>query len=336
MTHMHVYLTPKVHATYRNEICRNKNNYITPNSIDKITKVTIQNTSFASKRAQVLKRCQTTTGSYVGTGLNTSEKDSDSETQSPTKETFPLKCQPFDQVELDVQIFKKRGGELIPKITRVNDAKKVNVTFWVNGTVRYSDLGENGNLGKFTEDVKKAKFSVTLEANAPEELGDIAKTINKQTTDAIEFVKKWSNKAMGSAFHDEETWKSQSSKHEDDESFIAGAQHSVVKSQEDDDGEVEVLQLTRRLEGWSGEPNRPVFWKMKEDGTYEQVYPKFIKRGAVLSVQMTFRAYQIPGGRYGMAGDLGKHIIVVHSPAAKKKEEKSTAPFGIPYIPFEL
>lgn len=302
-----------------------------------MTKVTVQNTSFASKRAQVLKRCQSTSGnSYTGTGLNISDKESDSEVQSPSTETFPSKCKEFGSEELDVQIYKKRGGELIPKITRENDTRMVNVTFWVTGTVRFSDLGANGNLGKFTEDVNKAKFSVTLQAKAPEELGQLGENIEKKTTEAIAFAKEWSDKAMGAAFHDEGTWKPQSKKHDDDTSFISGAQHSLVKMQEDDDGEVEVLQLTRRLEGWSGEPNRPVFWKMKEDGTYEQVHPKFIKRGAVLSVQMTFRAYQIPGGRYGMAGDLGKHIIIMHSPTTKKKEEKPTAPFGIPYIPFEL
>ncbi len=291
------------------------------------------NTSFASKRAQVLKRCNTVSdSSYVGTSLNTSETGSD-DTPSPVKETFPSKCQPFDHVELDVQIYKTKRGERIPKITRENDAKKVNVTFWINGTVRYSDLGENGNLGKFTEDVAKAKFSVTLEAKAPEGLGQVGENIAEKTEKTIEFVKEWSDKAMGAAFHDEETWKLQSRNHDDDISFISGAQHSVVKTQSYDDVEVEVLQLTRRLEGWYGEPNRPVFWNLKEDGEYEQVHPKYIKRGTVLSVQMTFRAYQIPGGRYGMAGDLGKHIIVVHNPS---KKEKQTAPCGVPYIPFEL
>ena len=300
-----------------------------------MTKTTMQNTSFASKRAQVLKRCNSTAGSsYTGTSLNIS--DNGTETKTTVQETFPANCKEFCGVDLDVQIYTKRGGERIPKITRENDTKKGNVTFWVTGTVRYSDLGENGNLGKFTEDPTKARFSVTLQSKPNKELGTTGEIIANKTTEGIQFVKKWANKAMGVAFHDEETWKTASKKHNDDTSFISGAQHSVIKTQEDDDGEVEVIQLTRRLEGWSGEPNRPVFWKVKEDGMYEQVDPKFIKKGAILSVQMSFRAYRIPGGMYGMAGDMGKHIIIVHSPVTKKSEQKPTAPFGIPYIAFDI
>ena len=278
----------------------------------KMPKITVTN-SFASKRAQVLKTCKNTEQmSYKGTKL-------DAEVPNIQTEIFPSECQPFYNMDLDVSIYKKRGGEMLPKVVQSGDKRKKTVTFWLPPMeVKYAQLGKNGNLGKFTEDPKKAKFSVSL----------IPSDMNEKGTEAIEFIKKWCDNVMGSAFHDEDTWKSLTDEHEDDKSFIEGAQHSIIKELEDEE---ECICLNRRLEGWSGEPNQPVFWKIKQDGTYEQVHPKFIRQGTVLMVQMTFRAYKIPG-RYGMAGDLGRHILVVKTPEKKKPK----APFNVPYIPFEL
>lgn len=290
-----------------------------------MVKVTLKNTSFASKRAQVLQECNAKKKIYSGTELNTTAV-----VEEGPKEEFPESCKTFKQEELDVGIFKKRGGELLPKVMRKNDSKKRNVTFWLPPMkVKYSDLGKNGNLGKFTEDPSKAKFTVTLVPGGPKD----EEAFVKQGEEALEFVSEWANKCMGAAYHDEDTWKALSSKHEDDTSFINGAQHSVLKTLDDDQ---EVIQLNRRLEGWSGEPNRPVFWRLKEDNTYEQIDPKYIKKDSILSVQMSFRAYKIPGGRYGMAGDLGKHILVVYSPPDNQKPKIQATPFNVPYIPFDV
>ena len=298
-------------------------------------KITSQNTSFASKRAQVLKRCNTNIDKqYVGTKLDTTEQvDIDSPISN---ETYPEKCKMMCDEALDISIYKKRGGEHIPKVIRRMDKKQVNVTGWLHPMrVVYSDLGENGNLGKFTEDVSKAKFAVTLEAAAPDNIPSLGDKIIKDAEKDISFVKDICDKAMGVAFHDENTWKSQKRGIDDDQTFIQNAQHSIIKTIEGDDGEKEVISLTRRLEGFHGEPNRPVFWRLREDDTPEQVHPKFIRRGAILKVQVTFRAYQIPGGRYGVAGDLGKHILIVYSPPKEEKQKKSVEP-EVPYIPFDL
>ena len=278
-------------------------------------KVTLK--SFASKRAQVLKECNNK--KYVGTKLMTEEP-----VNEEPKEIFPSECKAFYNVDIDVGIVKKRGGETLPKIHLKNDKRKKNITFWLPPMqVKYSDLGKNGNLGKFTQDPSKAKFSVTLVPGLNEN------TI-KKGEEAVEFVKEWCDKSMGAAFHDEETWPQLTKNHEDDTSFIQNAQHSLIKEVDDE----EAISLSRRLEGWSGEKNQPIFWKMKQDGDYEQVHPKFIRQGSILMVQMTFRAFKIPGGRYGMAGDLGKHILVVKTP--EKEKPKAKTPFDIPYIPFEL
>lgn len=288
-------------------------------------KVSSINTSFASKRAHVLKQCNANKPEYSGTDLNTTAAKDE-----VPKEDFPDSCKTFEQEDFDVGIFKKRTGELLPKVIRKNDAKQRNLTFWLPPMkVKYSDLGKNGNLGKFTEDPSKAKFSVTLMPGGPNDEDNFVKHGEK----ALGFVREWSDKCMGTAFHHEETWKSLTCKHEDDVSFVKGAQHSVLKNIDD---ELQVIQLTRRLEGWYGEPNRPVFWRLKEDNTYEQIDPKYIKKGTILSVQMSFRSYKIPGGRYGMAGDLGKHILVVYIPPNGQNTAKQTTPFNVPYIPFDV
>lgn len=287
--------------------------------------------SFASKRVQVLKRCKTDNTEYSGTKLNTAV------TESPVPaEEFPENCKMYDSEDLDVAIYKKRSGEFLPKIIRRDDKRKTNVTMWLPPMrVVYSDLGQNGNLGKFTEDPSKAKFMVTLEPGAPDSIKDLTEKYHELGDKAIEFVKGMCDKAMGTAYHDEDTWKNTCKKFDDDKAFIESAQHSVIKTIENDDGEKEVISLGRRLEGWSGEPNRPVFWRLTEDDRHEQVHPKFIRKGAILKCQMSFRSYQIPGGRYGVAGDLGKHILVVYSPPKEKKVKRVTEP-DIPYIPFEL
>jgi hypothetical protein len=278
---------------------------------------TLKVNSFASKRAQVLKECKN--NKYVGTKLMT-------ETPAPEEPTefFPSECKAFYHLDIDVGIVKKRGGETLPKIHQKNDKRQKNVTFWLPPMqVKYSDLGKNGNLGKFTQDPSKAKFSVTL-------LPGMNKDTVEKGEEAIKFVKEWCDSAMGAAFHDENTWPNLTKNHEDDTSFVQAAHHSLVKDVDDQ----EAISLNRRLEGWNGEPNQPVFWKMKKDGGYEQVHPKFIRHGTILMVQMSFRAFKIPGGRYGMAGDLGKHILVVKTP--EKEKPKNNTPFDIPYIPFEL
>ena len=86
-------------------------------------KVTI-NTSFASKRANVLKQCNAKKTEYSGTDLNTTPAK-----EEAPQEEFPDSCKTFQQEDLDVGIFKKRSGELLPKVIRKNDSKQRNVIF---------------------------------------------------------------------------------------------------------------------------------------------------------------------------------------------------------------
>lgn len=279
--------------------------------------------SFASKRAQILNECKKTKKDYTGATLKVEQ------TEEPEEE-FPTDVERFDQVDVDIAIYKKRNGECVPRVIREGDTKKKNLTFWLPPmTVKWSNLGPNGNLGKYVKDPAKAKFTVALIADPPTELKTRREKFEADAVKAMGFVEELCDKSMGVAFHNEDTWKNLTEKYDDDKSFVGDARHSVLKT---DGNDVPFLNLTRRLEGWTGEPNRPTFWRLKEDNSYETIDPKFIPKGSMLSVQVSLRAYKIPGGMYGVAGDLGEHILVVHKPS--KKEKKDTL-FDIPYIAWD-
>tara|TARA_B110000008_G_scaffold278484_1_gene322395 strand:+ start:159 stop:1022 length:864 start_codon:yes stop_codon:yes gene_type:complete len=279
--------------------------------------------SFASKRAQILNECKKTKKDYAGVTLKVEQ------TEEP-EEDFPTDVERFDQVDIDFAIYKKKNGESVPRVIRMGDTKKKNLTFWLPPMqVKWANLGPLGNI-KFSKEVSKAKFTVSLLADAPNELKDLKDKFEADAVKAMELVSQICDKSMSLAHRDEDTWKKLTENYDDSLSFINDARHSVLKRDGDD---VPFLNLTRRLEGWRGEPNRPTFWRLKEDNTYETIDPKFIPKGSMLSVQVSFRAYKIPSsGMYGMAGDLGDHILVVHKPA--KKEKKNTL-FDIPYIAFD-
>ena len=281
--------------------------------------------SFASKRAHILNECKKSKNAYCGKSLTVQP------TEDPEEE-FPTDVKRFDQVDFDVAIVKKKNGERIPRIINKGDTKNKTLSCWLPPMeVKYSDLGPNGNLGryKYTKDPQKARFTCSLLASAPPELNHLKEKFEADGEKALEFVESLCNKAMGIAYNDEDTWKNVKKDYEDVQSFIESAKHSVIKRDGDD---ILYLNLTRRLEGFRGEPNRPTLWRLKEDNSYETIDPKFIPKGSMLAVQIKFRAFKTPDGGYGMSGDIGDHILVVHKPA--KKEEKSTL-FDVPYIPFD-
>jgi hypothetical protein len=280
--------------------------------------------SFASKRAQILNECKKTKKDYTGANLKVEQTEE-------REEEFPTDVERFDQVDVDFAIYKKRNGECVPRVIREGDTKKKNLTFWLPPMkVKWSNLGPNGNLGKYVKDPAKAKFTVSLEVSPPTELKTHREKFEADAVKAMNLVLQICDKSMALAHRDEDTWKNLTENYDDTLSFINDAKHSVLKRDGDD---VLFLNLTRRLEGWRGEPNRPTFWRLKEDNSYETIDPKFIPKGSMLSVQVSFRAYKIPSsGMYGMAGDLGEHILVVHKPS--KKEKKDTL-FDIPYIAWD-
>ena len=288
--------------------------------------------SFENKREEALKRLKTHSASYKGTKLNIEKKSPDL-----GKEEFP-NVPEFDQADIDVVINKNKRGDYNPKVVKKGDTREYNVTLTLPPMeVKWADLGENGNLGKFgNNDPSKAKFSVTLLPTIPDNLPASAEehreAMLKRQQEAMEFVKKTCDTLMGAAYHDENTWKDVTKKFSDDKELMEGAQHSVIKTIDDDDGEHEVLSLNRRLESFQGEPNRPTFW-INKGGNMEKIDVKYIPRGSLLMVQLVFRAYRVPGGRYGVSGDLGKHIVVVCRPEMKKRKKPNLS-VQIPYFEF--
>jgi len=303
-------------------------------------KITSTNTSFASKRACVLNTMDGGKNKYMGIALDIAEKDDSVVIKTEPDIKFPKDQLLFHQADVDIAIFRKRNGEHVPKVVKSGDEKKYNVKVWLPAMMTvFSQLGENGSMGskdysgRVITDPKKAKFTLQMAAQVPEELEKYGDKFVENGESALKFVQDTVDQAMGVSFHDVDTLGVFSDRCDDDDEFKKGATHSVIKNSPNYG---EIINLTRNLQGFQGEPQQPVFWRLAEDNSYERMYPKFIPRGTMLSVEMTFRAYQIPGQKYGMCGDLGKHILIVHMPTAEKpaKEERTTVPFDIPYIPF--
>ena len=291
--------------------------------------------SFELKREQVLKRLKTSPAEKPnGTKLELSPKVDDS-----PKPTYP-KTNEFDSTELDVSIYTKRGGrkEKIPKVHKKGDNKMYNVTLTLPPfRSHWSYLTGNGNHKKGTygpNDISKARFTFTGYGGVPDAVKNVFPNLEKDQQRALDWVQKMCDKSMAVAYHDEETWKDASAKHEDDTSFVDNAKHSCLKMKTIDGTEVPTLCMTRRLEGYGGVDNSMVFWRIDENGDYVKIDPKFITNGSLLSVQLIFRAFRTPGGDYGMAADLDKHVVVVYMEPREKKEEKKQS--KIPYVPFDI
>lgn len=187
-----------------------------------MSKRDISTVSFASKRAQIIKKAKSDDkGKYVGTKLDTTEKEpvkDEVEFPKVVKRSHELD----DQLEVGIYSRKRKGVSFSdPKIILKGDGKKRNVTVWLPPMkVKYASLGENGNLGRFTDDVNRARFTVQLESDVPEEMGEVRKSMEKAGDDAIDFIKKWSNQAMEIAFHDESTWTDKCKRYDDDQAFV--------------------------------------------------------------------------------------------------------------------
>lgn len=290
--------------------------------------------TFQEKREQVLKRLKVSPEKPQGTQLELSPKVDDS-----PKQTYP-KINEFDNVDLDVSIYTKRGGrkERVPKVHKKGDNKLYNVTVTLPPfRAHWSYLTGNGNHNKGTygpSDIKRARFTFTGYCGVPDAVKNVFPNLEKDQENALKWIEKMCDKCMGVAYHDEETWNDASSNYDDDETFIKMAKHSCLKMKNIDGTEVPALCMTRRLESFGGGDNSLVFWRINKDGKHEQIEPKFITNGSLLSMQLVFRAFRTPGGDYGMAADIEKHVVVVYMASKEKKEEVKQTKY--PFVPFDI
>jgi len=290
--------------------------------------------TFEQKREQVLKRLKTSPAEKPsGTKLELSPKVDDS-----PKQLYP-KINEYDKTELDVSIYTKRGGrkEKVPKVHKKGDNKMYNVTLNLPPfRAHWSYLTGNGNHKRGTygpEDISRARYTFTGYCGVPDAVKNVFPNLEKEQESALKWVGDMCDKAMAVAYHDEETWKDASSNYDDDTTFVENAKHSCIKMKTIDGVQVPTLCMTRRLEGFGGVDNTLIFWRIDEQGDYVKVDPKFITNGSLLSMQLVFRAFRTPGGDYGMAADIEKHVVVVYMEPREKKEKKQSS---IPYVPFDI
>tara|TARA_B100001057_G_scaffold239768_1_gene239998 strand:- start:976 stop:1854 length:879 start_codon:yes stop_codon:yes gene_type:complete len=289
--------------------------------------------SFEQKREQVLKRLKVSPEKPKGTKLELSPK------QESPKEKFSV-VNEYDKVNLDVTIYQKRGGakERIPKVHKKDDGKQYNVTVSLPPfRAHWSYLTGNGNHNKGPygpKDIKRARYTFTGYTGVPDAVKNVFPNLEQEQEKALKWIGDMCDKCMGVAYHDEETWKDATAKYDDDQSFIENAKHSCLKMKNINGSEVPALCMTRRLEGFGGTDNSLVFWRINEEGEYVQIEPKYITNGSLLSMQLVFRAFRTPGGDYGMAADIEKHVVVVYMEKGQKKEEVKTSAY--PYVPFDI
>lgn len=209
----------------------------------------------------------------------------------------------------------KRNESLKPKL--VHTGRRKVATFLLSPfMVEKSELGKDGNL-RFSNDPNKARFTINLEEGYPDEQikDEIEKTTSKQD-ECLEFLDKIAKGGMEYAFY-EDMW--QHINKDNLNNFLNNANHSWKKNS---------IHLKRRLTSFSGEPNRPTFWKINESGTYEVYKIDNLPEGSIVQCEasMSFYAFD-DGSMYGSSLELGENIIIIHIPKNEYKHK-------IPYFEF--
>jgi len=242
----------------------------------------------------------------------------------------------LDDMETTISIIKRRNGEYLPKIHLKNDSRKKNIEFLLpKMVVKYQDLGKEGNLGRFTQDLNKAKFTVSLETGCPAEIDSMLPGLVKQQESFFERLRSECNNHMKKVYEEDEWLKTRGEKTL--EEFVGGANMSCLKMAKDDNDDVyEVISLSRRLTDFQGGPNNPTFWKVDENNEFKVIEPKFIPRGSVIQCTGSLRAYNVSPDMYGVSMDLGRDIIVVWIPPKEKPVEQKKSVPDVPYINFDF
>lgn len=260
----------------------------------------------------------------------------------------------WNQTNTDI-VTNKRGKRVTVKICNKdldNYEKKRSPTFTLcEMVVQYNHLNGDGNLGKqvgvnddgtpkVITNPKSARYSVTLAQGCPDKCEKLSqyKGLATLQENCMKWVKVQAEEMMRHAFNDKEVWpelKEKLGSMEEDE-FVKNALYSFDKTDHgEDDEEVPLLKLTRKLTDWDGNKDPPRFWKINKKGTFEIFHPKFIKRGTFVIPSGQLRAYGFvkENGEcvYGVSLDLGKEMIVVCFP--EDEEERTGASQAMSDVP---
>lgn len=222
-------------------------------------------------------------------------------------------------------------------------------------TVKFSDVGPNGNLGtKFVPEnaFGQAKFVMTVETGADSKVLAAMPNIEKDQDGYFAWLKATGTKMMSEAWDKQipvfssqfkkckAAAKKEAKKDKDvnvdvraKEIFLEGASLPVKDYVDEDGDSTPVSKMARRYQYTdrkTGEIviNRPEFWKRNREGGYDNISDnvKFLSKGSVVITQVSLRLYAMTS-YYGVSTDMGKNIIVVwQKPSSGGSSKKDTAP----------
>lgn len=247
-------------------------------------------------------------------------------------------------METEVSLWKKRNGNMMPKMHLKGDARKKKIVFGLPSMmVKWQNLGKEGNLNKrmgnnVITDINKARITVSLERGVPEELESVFPTLVGEQEKFYEELTSKCKEHMEVAFVQEEdhSW-DQCKAGKEMEDFVDGANYSCLKSFKDENEDtVELVSMTRRVLDFQGNPNECIFWKSNEKGEYVQIEPRYIRKGSLIRCMGSLRSYNVNESMYGVSLDLERDIVVVWMPPVEDKtpQEKTKDPV-IPFLNFE-
>jgi hypothetical protein len=285
-------------------------------------------------RLDKLKKLKENAEKWTSVDLTTSAK-----TASP-KKNYELNM-PVTLTDMDTQVSmkKRRNGESLPHVHLKTDGRMKNTPFLLPCLIkRYGQLTGEGNLGKFSNLPNKCRYTVSLEPNmVPEWANDEQKeAFVDQQREFYDKMLETCKEMMTAAFLQEAdaSWDVCKSGREL-EDFVKDANFSCLKIAKDkNDDKYEVINLTRRLTDFQGNPNAPVFWKMNQDGEFDVIEPKYIAKGSFIQCSGTLRAYKVDANMYGVSMDLGRDIIVVSMPKKETPKKKVSNNPSVPFINF--
>ena len=246
-------------------------------------------------------------------------------------------------IDTEVSMWKRRNGESIPKLHTKGDSRKKKVLFTLPTlVVKWQNLGKEGNLNRkmgnhTVTDINKAKITVSLEKGCPEQLKTLFPNLLGEQEAFFNALNEKCREHMEVAFvqEDDRSWDAIKKGKEMDE-FVNGANFSCIKKiQDEHDDSYEIINMARRVLDFQGNPNECAFWKSNDKGEYEQIEPKYIRKGSLLRCMGSLRSYKVSAEMYGVSMDLERDIVVVWMPPEEqqKPQEKTVDPVA-PFLNF--
>lgn len=227
-------------------------------------------------------------------------------------------------------------------------------------SIRYSEMGPKGNLGtRYVSETAftSAKFTMTLEKGVDDKVLAAMPNLEKEQSAYMKWLdgtskqmlkEAWDNKlamyaaprkkCMAEAKKAAKKDKSIDVEAKAFELFCDGA-GLPAKTELDDDGDpISTLNKMGRRYQYTDRKtgeiviNRPTIWKRTKEGGYEDITSdiRFFSKKSLVITAIQFRCYAMPTS-YGVATDMGKHVILVWAPNSGSKPRETKIP-DIPYF----